>query len=288
MQEPLPKLREPHALAMLRPWVDVGGVGGSVLTRLEECLQGERLGALARPGNFFDFTRYRPTLYYEEGRRELAIPNTFISWAQGLGEHDFLFLYLLEPQMMGEVYVESVLKVMQMLGVKRYWLLGGMYDVVPHTRPLLVSGSSSGEEGREALERLGIKSSGYQGPTSIAVLISQEAPERGIDTMSAIVHLPQYAQLEEDHFGELRLLEMLGDFYDFPIDFEQIKKEAERQYEEITLAVNKSSEAREMVTQLEAYYDSRASSAELEEESPRLSPEVERFLWDIDKRFGQG
>lgn len=289
LEEPLPRLREPHALAMLRPWIDVGGVGGLVLARLEDCLEGQHLGGLVKPGSFFDFTRYRPTLYYEEESRELAIPNTLISWAEGTGDNDFLFLYLLEPHMMSERYVDSVIRVLERLGVKRYWLLGSMYDVVPHTRPLIVSGGSSREEGRQALERLGIKPSGYQGPTSIAVLISQEAPKRGMETITAIVHLPQYAQLEEDHAGELRLLEVLSSFYNLPVDLDEVKKEAEKQYEELTTAVGNNPQAKEMVAQLETYYDGRASGDEEDEDGlPRLSPEVERFLKDIDKRFGQG
>ncbi len=31
VQEPLPKLREPHVLAILRPWIDVNNVGTMTL-----------------------------------------------------------------------------------------------------------------------------------------------------------------------------------------------------------------------------------------------------------------
>lgn len=55
LTEPLPELREPHALAMLRPWIDVGSVGSLALARLESHLQAQELGKLAKPGMFFDF-----------------------------------------------------------------------------------------------------------------------------------------------------------------------------------------------------------------------------------------
>jgi len=78
----LPKLKEPHALAMLRPWIDVGSVGTLIFSQLEHYLGAKELGRLARPGNFFDFTRYRSTIYSEEGYRQVSIPSTTISYAR--------------------------------------------------------------------------------------------------------------------------------------------------------------------------------------------------------------
>ena len=74
--EPIPELRDPHVLAVLRPWIDVGSVGTLTLSRLERHLRAQELGRLARPGRFYDFTRYRPRSFLNEGRREFSIPNT--------------------------------------------------------------------------------------------------------------------------------------------------------------------------------------------------------------------
>ncbi len=69
LNEPIPELREPHVFATLRPWIDVNNVGTLTLNGLEAQFGAKELAKLARPGNFFDFTRYRPTLYCEEGVR---------------------------------------------------------------------------------------------------------------------------------------------------------------------------------------------------------------------------
>jgi hypothetical protein len=45
-----PKLTNVRAIAMLKPWVDVGKVGTLVLNRLERQLGARELGRLARPG----------------------------------------------------------------------------------------------------------------------------------------------------------------------------------------------------------------------------------------------
>ena len=285
LSESVPDLEEPHALAILRPWVDVGSVGTLTLSWLEACFGGEELGRLARPGNFFDFTRYRPTIYFREGKREVAIPNTFVNYAKRESGNDFLFLHLLEPHMMGEVYVDSVLRLLVRFGVKRYCLIGGMYDMVPHTRPLIVTGGAVGAGAERDLEQAGVQASDYEGPTTIAFLISQRAPELGIETASLIVHLPQYAQLDEDYTGKVRLMEVLCSMYDLPMDEADIER-AERQRRQIGLAVGSEPELGSIVTQLEAYYEARTKKKD-EEEIPRLSPEIERFLREIDRRFRQ-
>lgn len=62
-------------------------------------------------------------------------------------------------------------------------------------------------------------------------------------------------------------------------------EKAERQRAEISLAIDKEPQLKPIVEQLEAYYEARTRRAK-EQEIPRLSPEVERFLWEIDRRFG--
>lgn len=286
LNEPLPELKEPHALVMLQPWVDVGSVGTLVLSWLETHFEAKELARLAKPGDFFDFTRYRPTSYFKEGRRQFTIPNTYATYCQQKTGNDFLFLHLLEPHSHSEVYVESVLRLLAKFSVKRYCLLGSMYDLVPHTRPLLVTGGATGKRTQPELEKLGIESSDYQGPTTIISLLSQRAPDTGIETMSLIVHLPQYAQLDEDYMGTVRLMEVLGSLYGLPMD-ETYVKNAEQQLEQLSVALGKNPQLRAAVEHLETRYEER-DRRKKEEETPRLSPEVERFLTEMERRFKEG
>jgi len=284
LDEPLPDLRNPHAFALLRPWVDVGSVGSLTIAVLESQFKARPLGKLSEPGSFFDFTRYRPVLRLIEGRREVRIPNSFINYAKGPHDNDLVFFHLLEPHMLGEAYADSILKVLRRLGISRYCLVGAMYDAVPHTKPLIVTGTASGSA-ESALHALGVRSSDYEGPTTIAILLSLEAPKYDIEVMTLIVHLPQYSQLEEDYAGRLRLLEVLTSLYNFPIDLEQSRREAKQQYAKLSLAAEAEPRVREIIQRLEAYYEARTSQTE--EKPPKLSPEVEKFLREMDRRFGQ-
>ncbi len=286
LNEPIPELNEPYTFAILRPWVDVNNVGSMILNELEAQFEAKELARLAKPGNFFDFTRYRPNLYLEEGIRRISIPNTTLRYAKREGGNDLLFLRLLEPHALSEVYVDSVLRLLKTLKVKKYCLLGSMYDVVPHTRPLIVNGGATGRETELDLKRSGAQSSHYQGPTTITILIMQRAPGFGIETIWFIVSLPQYVILEEDYLGKVRLMEILNLLYNIPIDKRDFERAAE-QRSLINKKVERTPELKSLLPQLETLYEVRIKGKE-GERMPKLSPEIEEILWKImGKDFGK-
>lgn len=283
LNEPLPELKAPHALVTLRPWIDVGSAGTLVLSTLEKLLGARELGKLARPGNFFDFTRYRPNIHIREGAREVTIPNTKITFARREAENDFIFLHLLEPHNLAELYVSSVWQILKKLGVRRYCLIGSMSDMVPHTRPLLISGGISSAGTAANLERMGVYQSNYQGPTTICHLISQAAQKAGVEAMTLLVHLPHYTEFEEDHLGMVALSRVLSYLYGIPVDEADVQKAA-NQSRSIDNAVQNNPKLKAIVTELENYYDSQAA-ARGETGMSSFSPEVEKFLKEIEQRF---
>jgi len=286
--EPVPELNEPHAFAVVRPWIDVGSVGSLALSCLEVILDGTELARLRRPGNFFDLTRYRPTVRREEDRVDVDIPNAVISYGRQEGGRDFLFLQLPEPHMLAEIYVDSVVELLRAFSVKRYCLIGSMYDMVPHTRPLLVTGAASNLALQNELDLVKVVSSNYEGPTTILHLLGQKVLQLGMETLSLVVHIPNYLNFEEDYRGVARLMEILQSLYGFTMpeaDADKVK-EQEKQISQLAEQImQQEPRYRLALSQLEANYDARAGK---QEEETRLSPEVERFLQDLNNRFGQG
>ncbi|UCD09908.1 MAG: PAC2 family protein [Dehalococcoidales bacterium] len=283
LDEPVPELRDPHAVVMLKPWVDVGRAGSIVIAWMENQLGVKDLAKLDRPGDFFDFTRHRPTSFVSAGRRRMTIPNTYVTYSKQQSGNDFIFLRLLEPHHHGEEYVESVLDLMQKFGVKRYTIVGSMHDFVPHTRPLTVTGEAIGKNTSRQLEENGVTSIEYRGPTSICFLISQRAPDIGMETMSLIAHLPQYTQMKEDFNGAVRLMHILSSIYNIPVD-QSIENNALRQMEQINTALESNPQLKSIVNQLENLYDNRSENTE-DHPATELSPEVEQFLAEMDRRF---
>jgi PAC2 family len=282
INEPVPELKDPHVLAVLRPWIDVGSVGTLSLSRLERHLRAKELGRLARPGLFYDFTRYRPRSFFNEGRREFSVPNTIIRYATREEGPNLIMVHLLEPHLYGEDFTDSILEVLKFFGVKRYSLVGGMYDMVPHTRPLLVSGVSNGPKVEEEDRIIRVHSSNYEGPTTITQLITQEAVKLGVETRIFVVHLPQYFQVDEDFSGTARLMEILCTLYRFPERLIEAQRGKE-QYASLQDMVNDTSGMASLLQRLEERYD--REQQEQETPPPPLSPKIEEFLKDLDEGF---
>jgi predicted ATP-grasp superfamily ATP-dependent carboligase len=289
IHEPVPELRDPHVFAMIRPWVDVGSVGTLTLTRLERYLGSKELGKLMRPGKFFDFTRYRPTIRLMQGQREVTIPNSVIQYSTTDEGPDYLFFHLLEPHANSEEYTDSILEVIRHFNVKRYCRLGAMYDAVPHTRPLLITGSLGEVPQIKSVPNLRLRRSTYQGPTTIMNLVSEGIDRMGIETINFMVHLPQYLQLEEDYTGASRMIEALSSVYgNIPVDLAPLRR-GQRQYRELNAAVERNSELKALIQQMEAYYDAQVDAEESKSDdktpSVNLSPEIERFLNELGQQM---
>lgn len=275
----LPECNEPYALAVLRPWIDVNNVGTLVLKELATRFGAVELAKLSKPGQFYDFTRYRPIIHLEEGIRDMSIPNTTMRYAKREGQNDLLLLRLLEPHAHAEFYISSVLKLLKTFKVKKYILVGSMHDMVPHTRQLLVSGYGMGEKALQDVRKAGILPITYHGPSSIANLITKEAAASGIEVIVLIVSLPQYVVLDEDYLGKLRLMEVLNTLYNIPVAKEDFEKALE-QRDRINERLESSPELKIFLPQLENVYDARTEAME-KEGVPSLTPEMEELFWKI-------
>ena len=289
IHEPVPKLKDPHVFAMVRPWVDVGSVGTLTLNRLERHLGSKELGKLARPGEFFDFTRYRPTMRLVQGEREVKIPNSIIRYAQTEEGPDYLFFHLLEPHSNGEDYTDSLLEIVKYFQIKRYCRIGAMYDAVPHTRPLLVTGTLGDVQMKREVPNFKVRKSTYQGPTTIMNLLSEGIEKSDIESINFMVHLPQYVQLEEDYAGTSRMIEVLSSLYDsIPQDLAPTDR-GQRQYRDLSASLERNSELKALIQQMEAYYDAQLDAEDSVQGEPAptatLSPEIERFLTEIGERL---
>ncbi len=287
IDEPVPVLKEPHAIAILKPWVDVNRSGTLALRWMEDTVGARDLAKLAKPGDFIDFTRHRPTSFVSGGRRRMTVPNTYVKYSQRDSGPDFIFLHLLEPHTHGDEYVESVLELVQKFGVRRFTIIGSMQDYVPHTRPLIVTGEGVGEGTKADIKFHKIESIEYQGTTSICFLIPQQAPDYGMESMTVIVHLPQYTQMEEDFTGALRLIRILSGIYGIPVD-ESYAHKSRVQLEQINTALENNPQLKVILSQLENHYDSRTNLPKEPNDASRLSPEIEKFLAEMDKRFREG
>ena len=275
LQEPLPMLKDPHVLAVVRPWIDVGNVGTLTMRRLERHLESKEIGRLVKPGRYYDFTRYRPKSVLKQGIREYSIPSTTIRAAVREHGPDLITLHMLEPHLYGEDYTDSLIELLKYLGVKRYSMIGAMYDMVPHTRQLLVSGGILDSHNEAEYKLVGVRPSDYEGPTTITYLVSNALDAADIETRIFVVHLPQYFQVEEDFTGTARLMTIMCTLYGLPIRLADSER-GRQQYASLQNIVTDTSEVAGLLERLEERYD-RENNPDSEPTSD-LSPMVEEFL----------
>lgn len=286
VDETAPELKQPRVLVTLQPWVDVGSVGTIALSFLEQAWDAQPLAQLSRPGRFYDYTRYRPMLYREGGQRHVTVPTTFLQYARGPDDRDWLFLHALEPHANGEDYVDGLTELLKHLGVTEYVMAGSMYAPVPHTRPITASGGSSDEEIKGRLLSLGVRESTYEGPTTILALLTTTVPTQNIATVSMILQLPAYAQIERDFSGAQALLTILSGLYSLSLDLSDMDESVQRQTAAIDESVQGDLRLQTWVQELETLYDA-ARDLKASEDEPKtvLSPELESFLQDVERRL---
>ena len=156
-----------------------------------------------------------------------------------------------------------------------------MYDMVPHTRRLLVTGGSSQGQAKEEYRLVGARPSNYEGPTTITYLISQQAEALGIDTRTFVVHLPQYFQVDEDFTGTARLMEVLCSLYDLPERLEEPQR-GQQQYETLQNIVTGTPEVSSLLQRLEERYD-RENNEGTSSTTVELPPNIEEFLQGLNQ-----
>ena len=286
----LPELRDPHVIASLTPWIDAGSVGSLTIERLERFMDAEDLGKLSTPGTYFDFTRYRPVMYYEDGQRKMKIPNADIRWAKGSGDHDFIFFHMLEPHSFAEEYLDAIVEVLQYLNVKRFCRIGAMYDAVPHTRPLLVMGTLNGEPLNSVEGVEGNRRRPYQGPSSIMNIVGDRLIASGIESMMLMGRLPHYVELEADFAGRSKMLQVLSSLYGFPAEYAASRRDTQ-QYERVTSEMQRNPQIKSLVERLESDYDARRGGRRRQQEQREeeaseetltpLPPSIEQFLGEL-------
>jgi len=283
ISEDLPKINNPCSIAMLKPWIDVGRVGSLSISQLCKSLKAIEIGRLSEPGMFFDFTRYRPYMKVVDDKKILEIPNTIIYYAEdNITGNNFIFLKLREPHMLGENYANSVAEILTYFGVSEYCRIGGMYDSVPHTRPIIVTGTLTEEQNILTGNLISPRKNTYQGPTSIVNLVAEMVTEADILTTSLMAHLPQYAQLDEDHMATYKLMQVLSSLYGFSDSFYDLEK-GKKQYSDLDEAIEKNSQINSLVKQLEIYYDNILSTNHTNKE--HFSEDIEIFLKEMGNRL---
>ncbi len=205
LRDDLPALSAPVLIGAFDGWIDAGGAASSAAERLAD--DGESVATVDADA-LFDYRSRRPVLDVVDGTlSNLDWPRLSID-RRTQGGRDLLVLHGPEPDFRWQELGEQVMETAVRLGVVQWVSLGAIPAAVPHTRPVHVFGTASGdglllddvEQGPQGLLRV---------PAAALSVIEMAVASAGIPTVGFYAQVPHYVG-GAFAAGAIALLEQLG------------------------------------------------------------------------------
>jgi predicted ATP-grasp superfamily ATP-dependent carboligase len=273
-------LRAPALVCAFKGWNDAGDAASAALQFVGAALDATRFAQLD-PEEFFDFQSARPTIKLVEGRtREIEWPSIDIYEARiPRAPRDLVLLGGPEPSMRWRTFCKSVTELAEALGCQMVVTLGALLADVPHTRPVHITGLSSDES---LVERLGVQSGNYEGPTGITGVLHGACAEAGIPSASLWASVPHYVAAAPNPKAALALVRRLELLVGVTVDAEELETAAADYERQVSLAVQSDPDVQAFVERLERAADEDDDNQELNpDELPSgdvIAREFQRFL----------
>ena len=276
--ENVPELVDPVFVAAFEGWNDAGEAASGVIRHLESAWDASPLAELD-PEDYYDFQVTRPTVELVDGvHRSITWPTTRISWARPPGsERDMVLIRGIEPNIRWKSFCRELIEALERLGVRTGVLLGALLAEAPHTRPVPVSGSTSGPSaaGGLHLEPHRYEPSRYEGPTGILGVLQDACAKAGIGTVALWASVPHYVSHPPSPKATLALLRRVEDLLGLTVALGELPEEARAWEHGVNELAEQDTEVAEYVRALEEQKD----AAELPEASGEaIAREFERYL----------
>src|SRR5262245_15317684 len=277
-----PELERPVLIAAFRGWND-GAQGASLAGGYLAKIWNAQQFASIDPENFYDFQATRPMVSLVDGiTRRIDWPeNDFYSATPEGLDRGALLLLGVEPNLRWRRFTSLIVDLAREHEVELVITLGALLADVPHTRPSPVTGAATDPE---LVERLGLQTSRYEGPTGIVGVLHDACRAADLPSVSLWAAVPHYVSLAPSPRAALALCDRLGDLLEMRIETAELEQAVEAYTERVTEAVATDEETAEYVQELER----RAEMID-EEDLPSgesLAAELTRFLRERDEQDG--
>src|SRR3954451_17906968 len=256
-------LRAPALVCAFKGWNDAGDAASAALQVGGASLGATRFAQLD-PEEFYDFQATRPHIALTDGRtREITWPTIELYEARvPRAPRDLGLLGGPEPSMRWRTFCRSVVELAEALGVQMVVTLGALLADVPHTRPVHVTVLSSDDS---LIERLGVVSGNYEGPTGITGVLHGACGEAGMPSASLWASVPHYVAAAPNPKAALALVRRLEMLVGVTVDAGELESAASDYERQVSLAVQSDPDVQAFVERLE-------QAAEAQEEEEALDP----------------
>jgi len=177
--------------------------------------------ASIEPDEFFDFTVQRPLVRLDDHQiRRVEWPGWDFSAAEN---GSFVFSAGPEPHLRWKRFIADVVEFARELQIERVALLGSFLAQVVYSDPVPITGFASD---KAELDRLGIPTTSYQGPTGIVGALADGFRTAGMPIISIWAAVPHYIAATPNPRAALALLLKLREWTSLPIDLSPMEAAA--------------------------------------------------------------
>jgi predicted ATP-grasp superfamily ATP-dependent carboligase len=285
-------------------WNDAGDAASGAVSFLASALDARRFARIDSE-EFYDFQANRPCIRFTEhdrseiegagaeggvsaaaggdtaaegGGREIVWPTVEIFEAPApRAPRDLVLVQGVEPSMRWRAFSTHLIDLAEALGVQVVVSLGALLGDVPHTRPVTMTGHAS-DAG--LLERLGIQTSSYEGPTGIVGVLHTACAQAGLPSASLWASVPHYVAAAANPKAALALLRKVEVLVGVSVDVSELESSAADYERQVRMAVRSDPDIQAFVERLEQAADSEEQSVPPEElpSGDILASEFQRFL----------
>jgi len=270
-------LRAPAMVCAFQGWNDAGDAASSAVSFLASALDASRF-ARVDSEEFYDFQTNRPLVQFDKGnQREIVWPTVEVFEARApRAPRDLVLVQGIEPSMRWRAFSSNLIDLAEALGVQVVVSLGALLGDVPHTRPVAMSGFASDPA---LVERLGMPSSSYEGPTGIVGVLHSACTSAGLPSASLWAAVPHYVAAASNPKAALALLRRLEGLIGVSVDVSELESAAADYERQVGLAVQSDPDIQAFVERLEQAAESEEeSSPEDVPSGDMIAREFQRFL----------
>ena len=276
-----PQLDRPILIAGFSGWNDAAEAASVAVESVSESWEAKRFGTFDGE-EFFDYQATRPQIKLIDGvTRTVEWPENILSATTNLpqlGGRSTILLSGPEPSFRWRSFCDSVVDVVREFDVSLIVTLGALLADVPHSRPVAVAANS---QNPSLTEKLGLSSSGYEGPTGITGVLHRVCADAEIPSVSFWASVPHYLPSVPSAPAALALLGGLSTLLDVEVDTSGLESTAGDYQDQISEAVQQDSDLASYVQMLEERYDSQTDGDPRDLPSgDDLAQELEGFLRD--------
>jgi predicted ATP-grasp superfamily ATP-dependent carboligase len=257
-------------------WNDAGEAASSSVSFLASALGAHRFARIDAE-EFYDFQANRPCVrFVEDGVREIVWPTVEVFEARApRAPRDLVLVQGVEPSMRWRGFCANLIDLAEALGVQMVVSLGALLGDVPHTRPVSISGHASDPS---LVERLGMQSSSYEGPTGIVGVLHSACVDAGLPSASLWAAVPHYVAAAANPKAALALVRKLEALIGVSVDVSELESAAVDYERQVERAVQSDPDIRAFVERLEQAVESEETSPENVPSGDILAREFQRFL----------